>query len=485
MARIGVAGFLHETNTFAASRATLDDFLMADAWPGLLRDEAVLNETAGINLATAGFVAAMQGKHQLLGLVWASCGPSGLVTEQAYETLWQWTAAALQQAMPLDALYLDLHGAMVAEHIEDGEGEWLRRVRGIVGDIPVIATLDFHANISALMVQQASAMLVYRSYPHIDMAETGARAAVLMERLLVGEPCHVAWRQLPFLISLPWQCTSMAPMQALQAALSVSVPNILATEAAPGFPLADVPDCGPSILVYGRNPQAAEQVADALQQQWLAARTKFRGRLWSLDDAVKRAASYRGEAPLILAETQDNPGGGGDSDGMALVHEWLRQQAGDACMGLIHDPVVAAQAHAAGIGAEIDIALGARDNSASGPPLRARVRVEALGDGKFSATGPFYRGSRMALGLMARLSYEGLQLLISSRKQQAADQAMFRHLGIEPARQRVLILKSSVHFRADFEQIASQILVTLTPGCNTADLSTLPYRRLRPGVAPA
>lgn len=485
MARIGVAGFLHETNTFAASRATLDDFLIADAWPGLLRDEAVLTETAGINLATAGFVAAMQHQHQLHGLIWASCGPSGLVTEHAYETIWQWTAEAIQRAMPLDALFLDLHGAMVAEHIEDGEGEWLRRVRGIVGDIPVVATLDFHANISALMVEQASVMLVYRSYPHVDMADTGGRAAAVMARLLAGERWQPVWRQVPFLISLPWQCTSLTPMQDLQAALSMLPPGILTAEAAPGFPLADVADCGPSIVVYGHDQQVAAQYADALQQQWLAARTTFRGRLWSLEDAVKRAASYHGEAPLILAETQDNPGGGGDSDGMALVHEWRRQQAGTACFGLIHDPVVAAQAHAAGVGAELDVVLAARDNTLSGPALCARVKVEALGDGKFIATGSFYRGSRMALGPMARLSCDGLQLLISSRKQQAADQAMFRHLGIEPAAQRVLVLKSSVHFRADFERIASQILVTLTPGCNTADLSTLSYHRLRPGVTPA
>ncbi|NQD37822.1 M81 family metallopeptidase [Permianibacter sp. IMCC34836] len=485
MARIGVAGFLHETNTFAQSRATLADFIEADAWPGLLRGQAVLTETAGINLATAGFVAAMANQHSLQGLLWASCGPSGLVTREAYETLWQWTEAELSQALPLDALFLDLHGAMVAEHVEDGEGEWLRRIRHVVGDIPIVATLDFHANISAAMVEHASVMLVYRSYPHVDMAETGARAAQILQRLLNGERCVCAWRQLPFLVSLPWQCTSIAPMRELQQQLLRMSSDVWSAECAPGFPLADVPDCGPSLLVYASESRAAETGADRLRDLWLAARPAFRGELWSLPAAVQRAAQHHKNGLMILAETQDNPGGGGDSDGTQLVHEWLRQQAGSACMGLIHDPAVAAQAHAAGVGAELEVSLGAKHNLGSGPPLTARVRVEALGDGKFAATGPFYRGSHMALGLMARLSYQGLQLLVSSRKQQAADQAMLRHLGIEPAQQRVLILKSSVHFRADFESIASEILITVTPGCNTADLSTLAYRRLRPGVTPA
>jgi microcystin degradation protein MlrC len=482
MARIGVAGFLHETNTFAESQATLKDFLEADAWPGLLRDEAVLQETAGINIATAGFVAAFEAKHDLHGLIWASCGPSGLVTREAYETIWQWTESALRAAMPLDALFLDLHGAMVAEHVEDGEGEWLRRLRAIVPDIPIVVTLDFHANVTALMLQHASVMLVYRSYPHIDMAATGERAASVLQRLLAGEHCHVAWRQFPFLISLPWQCTSLSPMRDLQQLLLRTDEDLITAEAAPGFPLADVPDCGPSVLVYARNVHAAETVVMQLEQHWLAAQSAFRGQLWPMQDAVRYAAGYQRRQPLILAETQDNPGGGGDSDGMALVHEWLRQEAGSACIGLIHDPDVAMQAHAAGVGGQIDVVLGAKANRATAP-LIARLRVEALGDGAFAATGPFYRGSRMALGLMARLSINGLQLLISSRKQQAADRAMFHHLGIEPAEQRVLILKSSVHFRADFESIAGEIRVTLSPGCNTADLSTLMYRRLRPGVA--
>lgn len=485
VARIGVAGFLHETNTFASSRASLQDFIDADAWPGLLCGEAVLRDTVGINLATAGFVAAMQSRHQLQGLLWASCGPSGLVTRDAYETIWQWTEVALRAALPLNALFLDLHGAMVAEHIEDGEGEWLRRIRTIVGAIPIVATLDFHANISAAMVQHASALLVYRSYPHTDMADTGERAAEVMERLLAGEIFQPAWRQLPFLVSLPWQCTSIAPMRTLQRALLHSVPDVIGMEAAPGFPLADVPDCGPSLLVYAHNVATANAQVEQLQQQWLAARASFRGKLWPLQEAVQHAKIYQGNRPLILAETQDNPGGGGDSDGVALVHECLRQGIASACIGLIHDPDVAAQAHAAGVGAEIEVVLGAKHNHLSGPPLVARVRVEALGDGHFAATGAFYRGSHMALGLMTRLALNGLQLLISSRKQQAADQAMFRHLGIEPAQQHVLILKSSVHFRADFEPIAGEILVTLSPGCNTADLSVLHYQRLRAGVTPA
>jgi microcystin degradation protein MlrC len=297
----------------------------------------------------------------------------------------------------------------------------------------------------------------------------------MLERLLAGERWHKAWRQLPFLIPMLWQSTLAEPMQSL-AQLAACEPD---AAIAPGFPLADIHDCGPSVLAYGPDPAAAEAAAQRLHDALLVRRAAFGGRLYSAAEAVAHAVSA--PAPLVLADTQDNPGGGATSDTTDILHELLRQGARGACLGLLCDPAAARAAHAAGIGATLDLALGGHSGIGA-PPLRAAWRVEALGTGRFTGTGPFYRGCRMDLGPMARLRLDGVEVLVSSHKQQAADQAMFRHLGVEPAEQAILVLKSSVHWRADFAGIAREILVVAASGDNPADLAALTYRKLRPGV---
>jgi microcystin degradation protein MlrC len=183
-----------------------------------------------------------------------------------------------------------------------------------------------------------------------------------------------------------------------------------------------------------------------------------------------------------LVDTQDNPGGGAAGDTTDILHELVRQRAPDACVGLLCDPAAAAAAHSAGVGATVELALGAHSGIGA-TPLVGRYTVEALGNGQFTGTGPFYQGCRMDLGPMARLRLDGIQILVTSHKQQAADQAMFRHLDVDPAQQRILVLKSSVHFRADFAQLAREILIVAASGENVADLTQLRYQKLRPGIS--
>ena len=479
MARIAIAGFLHETNTFAQLHTDMDAFLTTSAWPGLVQGQDIFNAVAGTNIAIAGFIkAAMADGHELLPLLWTSANPSGLVTKAAFEKIWAMLKRELEQALPIDALFLDLHGAMVAGHIEDGEGELLARIRAVIGnDVPIVAALDFHANISPRMVALSNALTVYRTYPHVDIADTGSRAATLLQRLLAGEPLHKAYHQIPFLIPLVWQCTLIEPLASLMKMVEQQArENNVSAAIVPGFPLADIYDCGPTVLVYGADAIATEAVAQRLYDAMLAQRAAFTGRLYSPAQAVGHALASTGDGPIILADTQDNPGGGGAGDTTGILRELLHQNAPDACVGLLCDPAAAAAAHAAGVGATIELRLGS-------PPLAGHYIVEALGNGQFTGTGPFYSGCRMDLGPMARLRLNGIQILISSRKQQAADQAMFRHLGIEPAQQCILVLKSSVHFRADFAQLAREILIVAAAGENIADLAQLRYQKLRPGVS--
>jgi microcystin degradation protein MlrC len=486
MARIAVGGFQHETNTFAPVRADLDQFEQSDAWPGLNRGAALIPALAGMNIPASGFVALAHALgHALVPLSWCAATPSAHVTSRAFETVSGMLLEDLRAQAPVDAVYLDLHGAMVTENLEDGEGEILRRVRGIIGyDTPLVASLDLHANVTPTMVEHATALIAYRTYPHVDMAPTGERAARLLDRALGGERLYKAFRQLPFLIPITWQCTLNEPAASIMAAVRrLEQGPVRSVSFTPGFPPADIHHCGPAIVAYGTEPDPVERAADELADAVLRRECDFTGRLYNPDSAVRRAmAAIPRRGPVILADTQDNPGGGGNGDTVGILEALIRLGANGALLGLLYDPQAAAMAHRRGEGARIEIALGAKSGFGDEQPLRGCFTVEKLGDGRFEATGPFYRGCHMHLGPMALLRIGGVRVAVASRKQQAADRAMFRHLGLDPAAQRILVLKSSVHFRADFEPIAGEILVVKAPGPNVADPAELPYRRLRPGV---
>lgn len=489
--RVAVGGFHHETNSFAPSKAGLEEFIVADAWPGLTRGDALFDAVAGINLPIAGFIgAAASLGHEPLPLAWANATPSAPVTEAAYEQIAGQIVAdlkALAAKGHLDAVYLDLHGAMVTEHLPDGEGELLARVREVVGaETPVVASLDLHANVSPEMVERANALIAYRTYPHVDMAETGARAARHLDALLKGSQAHYkAFRQLPFLIPITAGCTLHDPAKGLYEELAaLERGDVASLSFACGFAPADTRHCGPSVLAYATSQAAADRAVDALYDHACTREAEFVANIWQPSAAVARAvaAARDNGGPVVLADTQDNPGGGANSDTVGLLEELLRQGAEGAVLAVLFDPEVAAAAHEVGEGANLAIGLGAKSGLDGHRPLHADYRVERLGNGRFTAGGPFYRGARMELGPMALLRLEGVRIVVASRKQQAADREIFRHLGIEPAEQKILVLKSSVHFRADFESLAREILIVAAPGPNPVDHLELTYRRLRPGV---
>ena len=486
--RIAVGGFQHETNTFAPRKAGYEVFATAGGWPALTGGAALFEAVAGINIPIAGFIETAQALgHEIVPLTWAAAEPSSYVTEDAFERIAGQIVSALEAAGPLDAAYLDLHGAMVSEHCQDGEGETLRRVRAVIGpDLPLVASLDLHANITPDMVALADALLVYRTYPHIDMAETGSRAARHLDALLKGSQARCkAYRQLPFLIDLTAGCTLHDPAKGVYAQVAALETGAVASVSfACGFGPADIRHCGPSLVAYAESQEAAETAADALLDYAVQREADFATEVWSPEKAVAHAMARAQGAtrPVVLADTQDNPGAGAESDTVGLLAALVEQRAEDAVLAILFDKEAAAAAHAAGVGAEIALDLGAKSGLPGHSPYRATYRVAALGDGRFTGTGAFYRGARMQLGPMALLQVGGVGIVVSSRKLQAADQAIFRHLGVEPTEQKILALKSSVHFRADFQPIAEEVLVVAAPGPNPVDHRTLPYRNLRPGL---
>jgi microcystin degradation protein MlrC len=509
MARIAVGGFQHETNTFAPQRATWDDFERADAWPGFIRGPELIPAVHGYNIPIAGAVEALQELgHQLLPLCWCSAPPSSYVEREAYErvagTILEDLAAAGAAEGRIDGIYLDLHGAMVAEHYEDGEGELLCRIRALIGDkIPIVTSLDFHTNLTPEMVRHASAMIGYRTYPHIDMAATGGRAARLLDRLLKDRrPLYKAYRQIDFLIPLVWQCTLMEPTRGVfellaeiesgSAAAGAAIPGgshnqgIVSITHTPGFPPADIKECGPALVVYGHDREAAEAAADRIAGVIKHREAAFAGKLWTPEEAVAEALRLAKSAtkPVILADVQDNPGAGGTSDTVGILRALIAQRAKGAVIGMMVDPEAAQAAEEAGEGALLPCGVGAKVGYAGETPVEAKWRIVRLGSGRFTGTGPMYGGAKFNIGPMALITDEesGVSAVLAAKRIQANDKEMFRHVGVEPADVPILVLKSTVHFRADFQPIAQEILCVRSPGAHVTDPAELPYRNLRPGI---
>jgi microcystin degradation protein MlrC len=448
----------------------------------------VLKVMRNINVGLAGFAGAAEANGwRLVPTISCGASPSAHVTKDAFERIVKVMVDGIAAAGPLDAVYLDLHGAMVTEHLDDGEGEILARVRKLIGqDVPLVASLDLHANATPDMVEHADALIAYRTYPHIDMAHTGRAAAKHLALLLKTKQRFAkAFRQLPFLIPISWQCTNDQPTKGIYEKLAALESDAVPTLSfAPGFPAADFSGCGASVFAYGRTQADADAAADAIAALVESHENDFDGRIYSPDDGVRHAMELARSAkkPIIIADTQDNPGAGGDSDTTGMLRALVRNQASRAATGVIYDPQSAKAARDAGVGATITLALGGKSGIPGDAPYQETFVVEKLSDGKFIAPGPYFGGRDMDMGPSAALRIGDIRVVVSSHKAQLADQSMYRYVGIEPTEQAILVNKSSVHFRADFEPIAEKLLICAAPGAMPADPATLPWTRLRRGI---
>ncbi|MCR9127002.1 MAG: M81 family metallopeptidase [Rhodobacteraceae bacterium] len=486
--RVAMAGFLHETNTFAPTRAKLSDFEQGGGYMPLCRGDAVITRGRGINLGIGGAVDfAESAGWQMVPVLWAGAIPSAHVTRDAYDTISDEIVAGVAAAGPLDGLFVDLHGAMVAEHEDDGEGALLDRLRAVVGpDVPIAAALDLHGNITRRMVDAADVLVGFRTYPHVDMAETGYRAAQQLDRLMQrGAPYVKAFRRLPFLVPIAWQSTRADPARAIYDLTAAQETGAVAsTSFFFGFPAADFPGCGPTVVCYGTDTPEVEAAAETIARAVVEAEPAFAGRTYAPDEAVAEATrlAATASAPVVIADTQDNPGAGGDSNTTGMLRALVAAGATRAALGNMADPAAAAAAHAAGEGAQIDIALGGFSGVPGDAPFHGRFTVERLTDGKVHATGPFYGGAALNLGPSACLRIGGVRVVVITHKAQMADREMFRSVGIEPESEAILVVKSSVHFRADFDPIAHCILTGVAPGPMPVSPASLPFTRLAPGM---
>ena len=491
--RIAIGGFQHETNTFAPTVTEYDDFVMADSWPGLTTGQDVITVTKGMNLPITGAIETALANRQsqdqitLMPLVWCAAEPGGYVTDDAFDRISTMICDGLDAASACDGIYLDLHGAMVTSSYFDGEGELLRRIRSRIGhQIPIAISLDLHANITQQMVDLANVITIYRTYPHLDMAETGSRAMAELLQLMAGDKIYPAFRQVPFLIALPAQYTGHEPCQSIYGHLAHIDGNQGAfADLAMGFSASDIPDCGASVLAYASTPAQANDIADEIWDMVMSREADFDPMLIDPYPAVKAAMASTHGKPVILADVQDNPGAGGSADTTGLLKALYESHAENVVMGVICDQDFVKAAHEAGIGNLLNTPLGGQSAVMEDTPFEGCFTVEALHDGRFTYTGDMYGGGEAEIGLSCLVSIHGannIHLVVSSYRTQCLDQCFFTSFGIDLTSTRIIALKSTVHYRADFEHLASQIIHVASPGLFECRLNRLPYRHLRDGV---
>jgi microcystin degradation protein MlrC len=484
VARIGVVGVQHETNTFVPGSTEYRDFAECAFTGGIKRGES-LRELAAAAVPIAGFLGrAEELGHELVPLYYAYAEPSGLLTASCFDRIAGEILQSLRSAGPLHAVYVDLHGAMASASAGEADRELLLRIRKEVGSgPPIVCTLDLHGNLADHSLEGADLAVAYRTYPHVDMADTGARAAELLHRLLAGERPHRAFAKLPFLIPLDRQSTFEEPLRTIfgKADEIEKQQGLWSLSIMLGFIQCDFPHVGPALLAYADSPAQADRAVAELAGLLLAEEHRFRSALVSPEEAAARAAGWTGTSPIVLADVEDNAGGGASSDTTGLIRALLDRGVTDAAVGMIHDEEAVSAAFALGEGAEGRLAVGGK-GTAGDRPLAGSFVVRRLNSDPVVMTGPMGAGQAVDLGRTALLALDGIDIVVTSKRTQCLDRSFFTHLGVDPAGQRVLVVKSSNHFRADFEPIAGEVLLVSGEGMCTADPARIPYTRLRHGV---
>ena len=479
--RVGIAGFLHESNTFATPPTNYDDF----ARTSLTRGEDLLRRWTGAHHEIGGMIEqSKQESFEVVPLLATFAVPGGTVRAEAFERIASELLVSIGAALPLDGLLLALHGATVSDEFPDADGEILSRVRKLVGPgLPIINTLDLHANISAEMIVAANATVVYRSNPHLDQKERGKEAARLMGRTLRGEIRPVqALEMPPMIIQMCRQYTNESPACDLYASIDqvLGWNGILSASIAMGFYYADVEDMGAAFVAVADNDRdLAQQGARFLADHAWGMRRQLVGNLPSPEEAVRRAVAAE-KTPVVLMDVGDNVGGGSPGDSTILFAEVLRQNAKNALVVLC-DPESVTRCLKAGPGKRVELKVGAKTDQRHDAPISLLGTVRTLHDGRYVETQVRHGGwSNYDQGITAVVETgEQHTIVLTSRRMAPMSLEQLLSLGIHPERKQLLIVKGVVAPRAAYEPIASQVIVTGTPGVTCDDPRQFGYRRRR------
>ncbi len=457
MRKILIAQFKHETNSYSPG---ITDRAAYEARNAVFGEAGIRTRFRGAKNETTGLMDYFGDKAdvQLIPVLAFDAMPGPRVDHALFEEVKGLLLQAMEQ--PLDGILLSLHGAMVTTGTEDGEGELLAAIREKVGDsIPVMATLDLHANITQKMVACATGLFVCDYYPHTDMYETGLRAAECMYRTLRGEVRPVmAWRKIPMIIT----CTST--MEGVMKQLTQrfqtirTLPGVLSANLAHGFLYANIYEQGMAALfITDGDGEKAQALADDYAREVWSCRKQLKYEPLTADQGIDRALASD-TFPVVLADAADNPGGGGTADATGLLRRLIERQVQGAVMAAVYDPETTVQAAKAGVGATIDVNIGGKvAPEVTGGPVSCRAYVKAITDGKYHNTGPTYHGLLMDHGMLAVLVVGTVTVLVGSIRAQAWDAELLRSCGIAPEKQKVIAVKSAVHYRGSYMEVTDKM----------------------------
>ena len=483
--KILIARLNHETNTFSPVPTPIAAFSPAYG-------EEAYHANKGMRTAMAAFIDLAEGLGAtLVTPVSAMANPSGPVHAAAYDEL---TRRIVDAAPGCNAILLDLHGAMVAENSADGDGDLLARVRAAAPGVPVGVALDLHGNITGKMVANADVMVGFKTYPHIDMYETGEHAGRLLLQMLRGEARYrVCWHPLP-LMSHTLRSTTLdgAMRDAVQAARDLETQGLPAATVFAGFSLADISAPCVSVVATCRAEalDTAQAAVDGLAQKIWQRRAEYVYRSEPLAVSLRRAQKMADGAtrPVLLLDHGDNCMSGGTCDTMDVLQTALANGMTDLAVGPLCDPEAVAALTAAGEGAAVDIALGNKVSlehiGLHKEALRLRGTVRALSDGVYTITGPIYTGQRCHMGRTACLDIGSAQIVVTERTHEPWDLGVFHCVGIDPTQFRFLLLKSRMYCRPVFAPLSAGLVECDSPGATTSDYSRFPYSRVHRPVYP-
>jgi microcystin degradation protein MlrC len=476
--RILVASIMHEGNTFAPTPTTLAHFEEG----GLYAGNTIVDIFRGTNTELGGFIdSAERAEIDLVPLLAAAAVPSGPLTREAFETLRDRLLTGLRADPAPDGVLLALHGALVADGYPDGDGEILAAVRAIVGPaIPIVATLDMHANLTERMVRSADALIGYDRLPHTDAGEKGAKAATLLWAMIRGtvRPT-MAWQKVPMLATPENTHTLFGPLAELVAAAKEieREPGILSTSIFPVHPWLDVPELGwATLVVTDRQPALAEEKARALAELAWSRRHELAVELVPVAVAIERALALP-EGPAIFANSADNTGGGAPGDNTAVLAGLLAAELPEPALLTIVDPVAVEQAVQAGVGNQVTLEVGGRFDNVFCQPIPLTATVRTISDGRYRYRGTSFTGIEVNMGRTVVLQIGKIQLVTCSLKSMTIDPALYRSVGMEPASARIVVVKTASGFRSGYANLARAIYILDTPGFCPPNLQSLRYIR--------
>ena len=478
--RVGIAFLSHESNTFASFTTALGDFQ-------IVRGQEILEKHAATYHEVGGFIAGAEAfGYEIVPLFGADATPSGTVEAEAYGALVGELLDSIRAALPLDGLLLALHGAMAADCFPHADGETVRRVRALLGpEIPLVVTHDYHGNVPPQLVEDATALVIYKTCPHIDQRERGLQAAELLARTVRAEARPEAAIVKPELLyNIAFHNTGSGPMkQVMDAAIELErKAGILAASVAAGYQYADVPWMGPSVVVVADGePALAQREAGRLAELMWSTRDELLPRIPGPAEAV-RMAMASAETPVSLFEMGDNIGGGSAGDSTFVLEELLRQGA-DGWVAALYDPEAAAACAVAGIGAQLTLHVGGKVDNQHGPTLTVTGTVRALHDGMFIEAERRHGGKReWDQGLTAVLATcEGL-LLLDSVRTPPMSLNQLRSAGILPEQQRIFVAKGAVAPRAAYGPVSARLIEVDPAGATSIRRPPEAYQRARRGL---